>query len=606
MKNSHKKNLKKSLKIFLALTIMVSMGSWSLFALDGSNDEDKGTVEKDNAIEPPVQSQDALENSMLEVIELEPMALEEPKEAWGGDTEGVEAAMQARAASTYAKSGFIQFNLAIDKNINLYDTATDSSPYRYLSGHVAYSGVVPFYDATDDRYKITISGIEGWVPKSAFKEFKVSEAKGANYYSVRNGNLYNNISMGAATSNYGTILNGPAPSYLKEDVRYFSADGHYFYTNVNDLILDYRSGGNYSAVNKSTPFYNYYQFLSFRSESSITADQLNAFLRDRKGFTSAPTNWDSMTSTQSKLYGSESAFVDLGRKYGTNPLMNFGVSINETGWGRSWLAVDRNNVFGHNATDSSPWLANSYDSVPTAVDIHYTMFLNWLYMDFGESSFYYGGYLGDKQTGINVKYSSDPFWGQKAAAFSYEIDRNYGNQDYGRYSIGESTAQVVPIRKEPSTGSQQVMKTEIVGQKVMILDTVQGESVNGNATWYKIAADSLLNSDRDRLAWITGGANRTATYDRSNNYLYIHSSNVRKVFDGKGSPVTPEPEFPRGDINGDGKVSVVDFAMMKSHLEGVRTLTGDQLKRADLNNDGKVTVIDFAMLKSHLEGIRPL
>lgn len=606
MKNSHKNKIFKGLKIGLALTVMVSMGSWSLHALGESSDEDLGTVEKDNAIAPPVQSQDALENSLLEVIELEPMALDEPVEAWGGDTDGVEAAIQARAAATYAKSGFIQFNLAIDQNIFLYDTATDTSAYRYLSGHVAYSGVVPFYDATSERYKITISGIEGWVPKSAFKEFKVSEAKGANYYSVRNGNLYNNISMGAATNNYGTILNGPAPSYLKEDTRYFSADGHYFYSNVNDLILDYQGGNNYNAVNKSTPFYNYYQFLSFRSESSVTANQLNTYLRDRKGFTSAPTDWDSMTSTQSKLYGSESSFVDLGRKYGTNPLMNFGVSINETGWGRSWLAVDRNNVFGHNATDSSPWLANSYDSVATAVDIHYTMFLNWLYMDFGESSFYYGGYLGDKQTGINVKYSSDPFWGQKAAAFSYEIDRNYGNQDYGRYSIGESTAQVVPIRKEPTTSSQQVMKTEVVGQKVMILDTVQGESVNGNATWYKIAADSLLNSDRDRLAWITGGANRTATYDRNNNYLYIHSSNVRKVFDGKGSSVTPEPEFPRGDINGDGKVSVVDFAMMKSHLEGVRTLTGDQLKRADLNNDGKVTVIDFAMLKSHLEGIRPL
>ncbi|WZU00397.1 hypothetical protein MGH68_12500 [Erysipelothrix sp. D19-032] len=86
---------------------------------------------------------------------------------------------------------------------------TDTSAYRYLSGHVAYSGVVPFYDATSERYKITISGIEGWVPKSAFKEFKVSEVKGANYYSVRNGNLYNNISMGATTNNYGIILNGP-------------------------------------------------------------------------------------------------------------------------------------------------------------------------------------------------------------------------------------------------------------------------------------------------------------------------------------------------------------------------------------------------------------
>ncbi|WZU00395.1 dockerin type I repeat-containing protein [Erysipelothrix sp. D19-032] len=145
------------------------------------------------------------------------------------------------------------------------------------------------------------------------------------------------------------------------------------------------------------------------------------------------------------------------------------------------------------------------------------------------------------------------------------------------------------------------MKTEVVGQKVMILDTVQGESVNGNATWYKIAADSLLNSDRDRLAWITGGANRTATYDRNNNYLYIHSSNVRKVFDGKGSPVTPI-EIKRGDANLDGKISLIDLAMVKSHLLGNSTLTGDNFVGGDANRDGKITLIDLALIKSHLLG----
>ena len=43
---------------------------------------------------------------------------------------------------------------------------------------------------------------------------------------------------------------------------------------------------------------------------------------------------------------------------------------------------------------------------------------------------YYGGYLGDKASGMNVKYASDPYWGEKAAANYYSFDKKYGLQDY--------------------------------------------------------------------------------------------------------------------------------------------------------------------------------
>ena len=35
---------------------------------------------------------------------------------------------------------------------------------------------------------------------------------------------------------------------------------------------------------------------------------------------------------------------------------------------------------------------------------------------------YYGSHLGDKESGINVKYASDPYWGEKAASFYYRLD----------------------------------------------------------------------------------------------------------------------------------------------------------------------------------------
>ena len=65
----------------------------------------------------------------------------------------------------------------------------------------------------------------------------------------------------------------------------------------------------------------------------------------------------------------------------------------------------------------------------------------------------------------------------------------------------------------------------------------------------------------------------------------------------------PDEKIIKGDINNDGKVTVIDLAMIKSHLEKIVVLKGDKEKLADLNGDGKITVIDLAMIKSHLEKI---
>lgn len=39
-----------------------------------------------------------------------------------------------------------------------------------------------------------------------------------------------------------------------------------------------------------------------------------------------------------------------------------------------------------------------------------------------EDSRYHGSWFGDKASGINVNYASDPYWGEKAASFYYQLD----------------------------------------------------------------------------------------------------------------------------------------------------------------------------------------
>ena len=56
------------------------------------------------------------------------------------------------------------------------------------------------------------------------------------------------------------------------------------------------------------------------------------------------------------------------------------------------------------------------------------------------------------------------------------------------------------------------------------------------------------------------------------------------------------PEILYGDVNGDGKVNVIDAGLLVQHCRKLTTLTNDQLKACDVNGDGKVNVIDAGLL----------
>ena len=57
-----------------------------------------------------------------------------------------------------------------------------------------------------------------------------------------------------------------------------------------------------------------------------------------------------------------------------------------------------------------------------------------------------------------------------------------------------------------------------------------------------------------------------------------------------------------GDLNGDNAVNALDYALLKQHLLGTKTLSGDALKLADLNQDKTVDVLDLSVLKQYLLG----
>ncbi len=77
--------------------------------------------------------------------------------------------------------------------------------------------------------------------------------------------------------------------------------------------------------------------------------------------------------------------------------------------------------------------------------------------------------------------------------------------------------------------------------------------------------------------------------------LYINKGDA-KVWGEEYAPAG------KGDINGDGKISVSDMGTVRLHLLGKYTITGDALKAADVNGDGKITVSDMGTIRLHLLG----
>ena len=63
------------------------------------------------------------------------------------------------------------------------------------------------------------------------------------------------------------------------------------------------------------------------------------------------------------------------------------------------------------------------------------------------------------------------------------------------------------------------------------------------------------------------------------------------------------PTLTMGDVNGDGKVNVLDAVMVLRHDANIIKLDDSQLKAADVNDDGKVDVLDAVMILRYEAGI---
>lgn len=262
---------------------------------------------------------------------------------------------------------------------NVYNA--DGEKLSYIS-----QGSVVWLDKdrkSDDKHlAITVSGLSGYMKTEDLQALDASKDF-IPYYESDGHRFYHYVAQNASIP-VSTHL-----SDMKVGKKYYSADGlHFDGFNLENpfLFKDLTEATNYSAEDLDKVF------------SLLNID--NSLL-ENKGAT----------------------FKEAEEHYHINALYLLAHSALESDWGRSKIAKDKNNFFGITAYDTTPYLsAKTFDDVDKGI-LGATKWIKENYIDRGRT------FLGNKASGMNVEYASDPYWGEKIASVMMKINEKLGGKD---------------------------------------------------------------------------------------------------------------------------------------------------------------------------------
>ena len=261
---------------------------------------------------------------------------------------------------------------------NVYSASGEKLSYISQGSIVSIDGD----EAKDGRLPVKISGLSGYMNKSDLVAVS-SDSDFIPHYSSDGNYLYHELSP------YASIRVAPHSSSMAIGKKYYSADG----INFENFTVE-----------------NPFLFRDLRKPTNYTAEELDKV-------------YSLMNIKGSRLAGKGAIFKEAEERYQVNALYLIAHSALESAWGRSQIAKDKNNFFGIAAYDTTPYdSAKSFDNVDKGI-LGAAKWIRQNYIDNGRT------YLGNKSSGMNVLYASDPYWGEKIASIMMTINSKLGEKD---------------------------------------------------------------------------------------------------------------------------------------------------------------------------------
>lgn len=442
------------------------------------------------------------------------------------------------------KTKILDANLAlVDLSVNpetltyFYTDKEKTSSYTYMDTGSLYGGVdgaliSASYSNAHGRFviKVKIGNFTGWILDTTYEIVPLTWVKSSSSYTVTNEDIkhnYVNKIQETYSGSRGSII-GPKPDMLSPGT-YYSYDGKYFYKDRKTMLKDYKNGNYNNAVNKNNEYYNYYMYLSNHTRTSYSSQNIDEYIRNNMGY-KMDAYGNKAESGASRLYGKGQFYYYAQEKYGVNALLALSLSRNETGNGTSNLAVNKNNGFGLNAVDSNPYgSASQYVTYAHSILGYASDWITYGYAHPRDWR-YFGPQFGDKWIGMNVKYASDTYWSEKMASHYYAFDKAKGLQDYNFYQLGVLTKGAVWARSDAKNSAKGIYQYPEAEDGVVIVGEKQGDSVEGNTTWYEVVSD--LNIDNNYNEITSGDYN----WDKT---VYVPAAYIKKINKGKNGYISP-------------------------------------------------------------------
>lgn len=465
----------------------------------------------------------------------------------------------------------------IETNINGFHGFTDLEYVDLVPSKFIRNGIAITLGGNNPY---TNEGTFTFVPKQNYYERRTSGNYSEIVYHIYRGfpaNGYEPVSE--------AIVIGPAPSDMNEGVKYYSYDGVNFYSDS-----DFK--------NKSFTYYNYYQFLPLRSKTNISADIFNSYI----------SKYDN-----SVMRGTGQTFIDAQNKYGINALLLFAMAAHESANGTSGYATKRNNLFGWNAVDADPNQATSFSSVAVCVNQQAGVNLRG-FVDVTDGRFFSSS-LGNKGSGLNVKYASDPYWGMEIASIAYQIDKLSKNKngtlsDYNYYSLSLINKFDIPVKQEPSDGSKTLYTTQYgphYQEGFIVIDLgTQGSYTKVQST---NPIDENGNIKTHRTPITTGNLNPISygEYDFDRSVAYINSEYLT-VVNKKNESTYDKPDK---DLSLMQKINNLNVENNVIHIDGLAFIKGMSASNLDkisisintIDNLSKEVIKTYKTTVSEFDGI---
>jgi beta-N-acetylglucosaminidase len=395
---------------------------------------------------------------------------------------------QAKAAATqsnqvvlkddkivYMKSGIVSPSQAIFA-ATLYTSDSFGSFYFNLVAGTE----TEFIDAGDTWVKAKFNDTTGYFKLSEVTLHPSVQVKGYSFYKVEGGNLWHsiyNVNTQTATSYlYGD--SGTLP-----DGNYKSSDGYTFKSITTGQTYE---------------LYQYFDVMPLYTKTSYTAEQLNDYIVKNKPVYYGPSPLETMGE----------ALKNVEAKYNVNAMYLLAHAIHESNWGTSKLALEKKNLFGIKAYDGTAYVSAgsfpTYEACLEELAKEYLLKPGTGYLldsGIGRAN---GEVIGHKELGMNVRYASDPYWGQKIAGHMLRIDNYLGGKERNAYKIAVTLTDNVNVRSDATAlTANKIYTIPKAGTPVLVLNEV---SPANEGTWFEIAPKNLNGANYPKAYVYSYGA----------------------------------------------------------------------------------------------------